>query len=122
LRADTLHGLQQAEPLALEIALEAEQLDLVLAHIGLDGHDRGLTAPRQRLQRARRAVHLIADTVDVEDDEVLAVRVDDAFELADHAFFLHLPRSRGRSTREARREGAFAEIFIPPPQPSPASG
>ena len=29
-------------------------------------------------------MHLIADAADVEDDEVLAVAVDDALELADH--------------------------------------
>ena len=40
---------------------------------------------RQRLQRARRAMHHVADAVDVDDDEVLAVGVDDALELADHA-------------------------------------
>src|SRR5215471_21675760 len=36
------------------------------------------------MQRAGRAMHLIADAADVEDDEVLAVAVDDAFELPDH--------------------------------------
>jgi hypothetical protein len=30
-------------------------------------------------------VHLIADAADVEDDEILAVGVDQAFQLADHA-------------------------------------
>jgi len=30
-------------------------------------------------------VHQIADAVDVEDDEIFAVAVDDALELADHA-------------------------------------
>jgi hypothetical protein len=29
-------------------------------------------------------MHLVADAADVEDDEVLAVAVHDAFELADH--------------------------------------
>ena len=29
-------------------------------------------------------MHQIADAVDVEDDEILAVAVDDALELADH--------------------------------------
>ncbi len=49
---------------------------------------RRLAGRRQRLQRARRAVHQIADAIDVEDDEVLAVGVDHAFELADHRAYL----------------------------------
>lgn len=36
------------------------------------------------LQRARRAMHLITDPADVEDDEILAVGIDQALELADH--------------------------------------
>src|SRR6185437_7417809 len=84
LGADALYRLQDAEPFALGVAGKAEQLDLVLAHIGLDRQRRRLARRRQRLQRARRAVHQIADAVDVEDDVVLAVRVDDALELADH--------------------------------------
>src|SRR5215475_1321800 len=36
------------------------------------------------MQRAGRAMHLIADAADVEDDEVLPVAVDNAFELPDH--------------------------------------
>ena len=35
-RADALHGLQQAEPFALDVAAETEQLDLVFAHISFD--------------------------------------------------------------------------------------
>ena len=46
LGADALHGLQQPEPFALDVGGEAEQLDLVLAHMGLD---------RQRRRLARRA-------------------------------------------------------------------
>ena len=84
LGADALHGLQQAEPLALEVADEAEQPDLVLAHMRLDRERHRLALRRQRLQRARRAVHHVADAVHVDDDEVLAVAVDDALELADH--------------------------------------
>ena len=45
LGADALHGLQQPKPFALEVGGEAEQLDLVLAHISLD---------RQRRRLARR--------------------------------------------------------------------
>src|SRR5262249_42875290 len=85
LGADALHRLQQAKPFALVVALKAEQLDLVLAHIGLDRQHRGFALRRQRLQRARRTVHLIADTADVEDDEIHAVGVDQPLELADHS-------------------------------------
>ena len=85
LGADALHGLQQAKPFALVIAAEAEQLDLILAHIGLDRQHRGLAGRGQRLQRARGAMHLIADAADVEDHVILAVGIDQAFQLADHA-------------------------------------
>ncbi len=50
----------------------------------LDRQCRGLTGRRQRLQRARRAMHLISDAADVEEDVILAVTIDDALELADH--------------------------------------
>ncbi len=50
LGADALHGLQQAEPFALDVGQEAEQADLVLAHIGLDRERRGLARRRQLLQ------------------------------------------------------------------------
>src|SRR5205807_6565943 len=84
LGADALHGLQQAKPFALGIGAETEQFDLVLADISLDREHRGLAGRRQRLQRARRAVHLIADAADVEDHVVLTVGIEQAFELADH--------------------------------------
>ena len=61
LGADALHGLQQPEPFALDVAEKAEQPDLVLAHMGLDRERRRLARRRQRLQRARRAMHQIAD-------------------------------------------------------------
>ena len=64
--------------------LEAEQADLVLAHMRLDRERHRIALRRQRLQGARRAVHHVADAVHVDDDVVLAVSVDDALELADH--------------------------------------
>ena len=70
LRADALHGQQQAEPLALDLRHEADQPDLVLADLRLDEEHRRLAARRQRLQRLRRAMHEIADAVHVEDDPV----------------------------------------------------
>ena len=84
LGADALHRLQQPEPLALDVGEEAEEADLVLAHMGLDRKLDRLAGRRQRLQGARRAMHEIADAVDVDDDEVLAIAVDHALELADH--------------------------------------
>src|SRR6516164_3036191 len=81
----TLHGLQQTEPFALNVGAEAEQLDLILAHVRFDREHGGLADARQFLQRARGALHQVANAVDVEDDEVLAITVDDALELADHA-------------------------------------
>src|SRR3977135_894401 len=42
LGADALHGLQQAEPFALDVGDEAEQPDLILAHMRLDRQRRGL--------------------------------------------------------------------------------
>src|SRR5215813_13045624 len=80
-----LHGLQQTEPFALDVGAEAEQSDLILAHVCFDRQRGGLAYARQFLQRARGALHEVADAVDVEDDEILAVTVDDALELADHA-------------------------------------
>ena len=75
LGADALHGLQQPEPFALDVGLKAEQADLILAHMGLDGEHHRLARRRQRLQGARRAVHHIPDAVDIDDDEILAVAV-----------------------------------------------
>jgi hypothetical protein len=42
-------------------------------------------------------MHQIADAVDVEDDGVLAVAIDDAFELADHGRRTNNPSFRGRA-------------------------
>src|SRR5262249_37852915 len=60
------------------------QFYLVLAHVRLDRQHRGLAGRRQRLQGASRTVHLVADPLYVEDDVVLAVGVDQTFQLADH--------------------------------------
>ena len=64
---------------------EAEQADGVLAHLRLDGQHGRLAGRRQGGQRLGRAQHDIADAVHVEDHVVLAIAVDDALELADHA-------------------------------------
>src|SRR5262249_55503110 len=52
--------------------------------VGLDRQRHRLARRRQILERPRRAMHEIADAVDVEDQEVLADAVDGAGELADH--------------------------------------
>src|SRR6516164_1396780 len=49
----------------------------------LDGQSGALSNCRQLLQRARGAVHEIANSVDVEDNAVLPIRIDEALELAD---------------------------------------
>ena len=84
LGADALHRLQQLKPFALHVAAKPEQLDLVFAHVSLDRQHRGLARRRQHLQRAGRAMHLIADAANIEDDKILAIAVDQAFQLADH--------------------------------------
>src|SRR6202008_3409162 len=77
-------GLQQPKPFALDIGAEAEQLDLVLAHIGFDRQYRRFTRRRQCLQCTCRTVHLIADALHGEDHVILDVGIDQAFELADY--------------------------------------
>src|SRR4029077_1038064 len=120
LGADALHGLQQAEPLAFDVARESEQAYLVLAHMCLDRQRHRLALRRQRLQGSRGAMHHVADAVHVDDDEVLAVRVDDALELADHGSALSIPPpARGRSTHAVRR--VWGDHLTPSPTP-PLSG
>src|SRR5262249_6183653 len=85
LGADAPHGLQQPEPFPLDVGEGAGQAALILAPLGLARQRHPLAAARPRLHRARRAVHQIADAADIDDDEVLAMAVDDALELADHA-------------------------------------
>ena len=55
--------LQQAKPVALGVGGEAEQPDRILAHLRLDGERRRLARGGQLLQRARRAMHDIADAI-----------------------------------------------------------
>src|SRR5262249_41683250 len=62
-----------------------KQSDLILAHVSFDRQRDELPRARQFLQRARGALYEVTHAVDVENDVVLAVTVDDAFELADHA-------------------------------------
>src|SRR5580700_4817439 len=93
--------------------------------MGLDRQRRRLAGARQFLQGARRAMHQIADAVDVEDDGILAVGVDHAFELADHIF--PLPRAGEEGERSSPGGGkASTNARAQPPQapslPSPASG
>ena len=85
-RADALHALQQAKPFALHVGAETEQLDLIFPHISLDGQHRRLARLRQRLQRPRRAMHLIADALHVEDHVILAVGVDQTFQFSNHDY------------------------------------
>src|SRR5712671_609192 len=52
--------------------------------MGLDRQRHRFALARQRLQGAGRAMHQIADPVHVDDDEILAIAVKHACELADH--------------------------------------
>ena len=76
LGADALHHLHQPEPVALDIGHEAVEADRILADMGLDRERRRLAGLGQALQRARRALHDIADALHVDDDVVLAVGID----------------------------------------------
>ena len=100
LAADALHGLQQAEPFALEVGGEAVEADHVLAHIGLDRQRHRLARRRQRLERAHRAIDLVADAADIDDRPILAVGVDDAPEFSDHG-------AGHRATAVSRTENSF---------------
>ena len=84
LRANALNGLQQAEPLALLAACEAEQLDRIFAHLRFDVERRALACHRQVRQNPRRAVHDITNAADIDDGEILANLVNDTRELSDH--------------------------------------
>jgi hypothetical protein len=81
--ADTLHRLQQLEPLALFAGDKAEQPDGIVADPHLDQQHRRLTR-RQLAQGGGRALHQIADAMDIEDDVVLGHRIDCAFQFSDH--------------------------------------
>src|SRR5262249_18625918 len=100
-----LHGLQKAEPFALDVGAEAEQLYLILAPACFYRQRGGLAATRQFLQGAGGPLHEVADTVDVEDYEILAVTVDDALELADHAR-VYLADATAASKAPAKRSAA----------------
>ena len=84
LGADALHGLQEAKPFAFAVEQKSEQANLIFPHMGLDRERNRRARGRQRLQGPHRAMHQLADPVDVKDDEILAVGIDDAFQLADH--------------------------------------
>ena len=83
-RADALHRLQQAEPLPLGLALEAKEADLVFAHMRLYREHRLSLLARQPGQHARRAVDLIANAANIEDDPILAGRRNHTSQPSDH--------------------------------------
>src|SRR5262249_46594220 len=106
------HRLQQAEPIAPHVGAEAEQPCLILPPGGFGRQRGGLADTRQFLQRARGALHEVADTVDVEDDEILAVTVDDALELADHAR-VYLADATAASKAPAKSSAAKSMATFP---------
>src|SRR4029077_13778743 len=100
--------------------------DLIFTHMRFDRERGGLTDARQFLQRARRAMHLVADAADVDDDVILAVGVDQSLELADHdpnrsdsASF----RGRANGSGPLGRPGMTRcdTLLIPPPPSAPLS-
>ena len=109
-RADALHVLQQAEPVALGIAQKAEQPDGVLAHLGLDGQNGGLAGARQSLQGAGGAGHDIADAMHVEDHMILVQGIHHALEFADHLS----ARDESRAAK-SNSVGRTKEEFTCPP-------
>src|SRR5262249_39117034 len=84
LGADTLHCREQAKPLALGGIDEAVEVNMVLAHMGLDEQADGAAGRGQPVEAARRAEHLIADAADIDDGGIGALGIDDARELGDH--------------------------------------
>ncbi len=83
-RAHPLDALEAAEPFALGAIGEAEQIEAVLAHMGLDQKLDRLARPRQRAQRAARALNQIADPADVDHHMVLGQKLDQPGEARDH--------------------------------------
>src|SRR6202035_2569698 len=79
--------------------VEAKEADRIFAHVRVDG-EADLLAGLEVAQRARRGLHLVADAVDVDDEEALADGVDLAPELADHCAYCLLAIST--RTRVAR--------------------
>ena len=84
-RADALDGLQQAEPVALDRRLEAVEMDMVFAHMGLDDERHRFADGRQGTQGAARAIDQIADATDVDHGRVLSCVGKAAAEARDHA-------------------------------------
>ena len=68
LGADALNRLQEPKPFTFDLGDKTEQSDLIFTHMCLDRKRGGLPDARQFLQRARRAMDLVADAVDVDDD------------------------------------------------------
>src|SRR5690606_3597007 len=74
----------EPEPAALAGVEKAVEMDVVLAHMGLDQEPRGAAAPGQPLEGAARGEDQIADSADVDDGMVVADAVDGAVEQRDH--------------------------------------
>src|SRR5262249_12798482 len=104
-RAYPLHALQGPEPGALMLGGEAEQPDLVLAHVRVDGKGHGLSNRRQAGQRAGADCHLVANAADIDAHRVEREGVAPAVELANHGRAL-CPTATASSSLRRTREWA----------------
>src|SRR5262249_20270140 len=69
-----------------------------LPHVRFDRKRSELATARQISQRAPRAMHEVADALNVEDHKILAKRVDDALEFTDHFWESPVAPSRYRAS------------------------
>ena len=83
-RADALHRLQQAKPVALGRVGESVEMDVIFPYVSFDEQTHRRPDCRQAAQSAARAVDEIADPGDVDDGPVFADRIKHARQLGDH--------------------------------------
>ena len=83
-RAHALHRQQQPEPGTLGLLDEAVEMDVVLAHMGLDQELERLAVAGDARQGALGAEDEIAHPVDVQHQAVGARLIDDAGQESDH--------------------------------------
>src|SRR6266702_3786206 len=97
-RPDVLHPDELVEDLLLLLGREAEQLERVLAHVGV-GAERGLLAGRRECRERRGGeLHPVADAIHVEDRVIAALLDDDPAQASDHA-----PSAKRRTEGRSRR-------------------
>src|SRR5512141_223329 len=102
LRPDPGDGDEPLEDVLLLRRREAEELERVLAHVGVHVEDGLLARGRQRRERAERDRELVADPVDVEDEPVRLQVEDRPRQARDHAAMLRGRQVRAPAIRERR--------------------